>query len=547
MSYEELLKEYNKLQIKYENTKLQLDSLKRIVFGSRREYSPKPEEQYENCTQCSLFTQGNKNIDKELEKQVEENVEEITVHKKKNKRKVIAGIKKEQLKNVEVEIREIKLQENTRCPECGSELEKISKKIVRKEIKYIPAKFIITNYVQYTYKCKNCGTKNSKKETSTFVKTEVPKGILPHSFVSPTLATEVIYQKYYLGVPLYRQEKMWEDKGLVLPRNMMANWNIKIKEYYLENLYKLMHKKLLEENELLHCDETTMQCNKEAGRKANSNSYMWVLCSGEQEKKKGVIFNYNPSRSAEVAKSFIKGFKGILITDGCPSYNAITEVKHAECWAHARRYFYESIPLKDNKKMDTGATGYIGLTYCDKLFEIEREIALLSDEKKLEKRKEKSQPVIEELYIWVNKTITEKIIVNSKLKEALKYVINQQKELTMFLTDGKIPLTNSLAERAIRPFAVHRKNWLFADSIEGAKANAVYYSLIESAKVNKLNIWKYIQYLLEEIPQQDNPGDEKILEKYLPWSKELPEDILNYQCAYEELNLDKEKISTLEL
>lgn len=108
------------------------------------------------------------------------------------------------------------------------------------------------------------------------------------------------------------------------------------------------------------------------------------------------------------------------------------------------------------------------------------------------------------------------------------------------MTDGKIPLTNSLVERAIRPFAVHRKNWLFADSVEGAKANAVYYSLIESAKVNNLNLEKYIEYLLEEIPQLDEPYNENKLEKYLPWSKELTKEILNYQGTYEELNLEKE-------
>lgn len=190
--------------------------------------------------------------------------------------------------------------------------------------------------------------------------------------------------------------------------------------------------------------------------------------------------------------------------------------------------------------MDTTSTGYIGVTYCDKLFEIEREIALLRVEEKQQKRKELSKPILDEFFTWVEDTLNNKVIVNKKLKEALTYATNQKEELSVFVTDGKIPLTNSLAERAIRPFAVHRKNWLFADSIEGAKANAVYYSLIESAKVNKLNIEKYIEYLLEEIPQLDEPYNENELEKYLPWSKELPEEILNYQGTYEELNLEKE-------
>ena len=106
-----------------------------------------------------------------------------------------------------------------------------------------------------------------------------------------------------------------------------------------------------------------------------------------------------------------------------------------------------------------------------------------------------------------------------------------------FLEDGRIPLTNSRAERAIRPFAVHRKNWLFADSVEGAKANAVYYSLIESAKVNNLNIYKYIKYLLDVLPQLEEAQSEDDLEKYLPWSKELPADVLNFDGEYKEIEL----------
>ena len=189
--------------------------------------------------------------------------------------------------------------------------------------------------------------------------------------------------------------------------------------------------------------------------------------------------------------------------------------------------------------MDTTTDGYVGVKYCDKLFEIEQKIASLSVDEKLKIRKKESKPIVEEFFNWVNSTMSEKIVVNKKLKNALTYASNQQKELSEFLNDGKIPLTNSLAERAIRPFAVHRKNWLFADSVNGAKANAVMYSLIESAKVNNLNIYKYINYLLEEFPQIKNIHDENILEKYLPWSKELPGEILNFQGTYENLKVEE--------
>ena len=189
-----------------------------------------------------------------------------------------------------------------------------------------------------------------------------------------------------------------------------------------------------------------------------------------------------------------------MITDGYSGYNNVENVTHAECWAHARRYFYESVPLDSNKKMIQTSDGYQGVKMIDELFKIEEEISELEPNKKLEKRKEKSEPILKKFYEWVNLT-NQKYITNQKLQKALTYATNQKECLSKFIEDGRIPLTNSRAERAIRPFAVHRKNWLFADTQEGAKANAVYYSLIESAKINKLNIYKYINYLLEELPR----------------------------------------------
>lgn len=546
MSYEELMQKYEKaqseindlkrentnLKIKVENQELQINWFNKYVFGSKRETTPKEENIVEG-TQCSIFGVPE---DEEVKEEIEKNTEEITIYRKKKNKKSVAGIKKSALKDIEVETIEIKLEDGQeKCPVCGAELKQIGKEFVRQEIEYVPAKLKLVNYVRNTYKCEKCGTEESEKETATIVKTKTPRAILAHSFASPSLATEVIYQKYYMGVPLYRQEKFWDDKGLVLPRNMMANWCIKLSEYYFEPIYKLMLKQLKEQSQLLHCDESTMQCNKEPGKSASSNSYMWVLASGELEKDKGVIFSYSRSRSNEVAQKFLKDYKGILITDGYPGYNNLSEgINRAECWAHTRRYFYDSVPLDSNKKMITSGDGYTGVKYIDELFKIEKEIANLSVDEKLKVRQEKSEPILKKFYEWVYLT-SEKYITNNKLKKAITYAINQKENLSKFLTDGRIPLTNSRCERSIRPFAVHRKNWLFADTPEGARANAIYYSLVETAKVNHLNINKYIRYLLETLPQLEGEQTEEEIEKYLPWSKELPEDILNFQGTYNDL------------
>lgn len=550
MLYEELKEKYEELQIKYidkeaenekqkielENMKLELSNLKRIVFGTKREHTPNFDK-LEDTSQCSLFNETVNTIDEDLGKQIEEAVETITIHRKKKAKKRVAGIKNAALKNVQIEAIEYKLDESVGCPECGGTLNPIAKKVVRQEIKSIPAKLQIVSYVQYIYKCNGCGSKNSRHEDPTFVKSEIPKALLAHSFVSPSLATEVIYQKYYMGVPLYRQEKVWDDRGLVLPRNMMANWCIKLSEYYLEGLCNLMLDKMKTENQVMHGDETRIQCNKEEGRDPSRESFMWLACSGVLEEHRGVYFKYNQSRSGKVAEEFWKGYQGILETDGYAGYNNISDVTHAECWAHARRYFLDSMPTEERKKNPTvvpSSLGFKGVNYCNQLFDIERQIAELTPDEKKKVRQDKSKPILDAFFAWVNETLENKVVINKKLKEALVYASNQQKELSEFLNDGRIPLDNSLAERTIRPFAVHRKNWLFADTPEGAKANAVYYSLVESAKINNLNIHRYIEYLLEQIPQLENPNDRELLEKYLPWSKDFPDDILNFQSTENE-------------
>lgn len=540
-TYEELVAENQKLhaentelKIKVENQQLHINALNRYIFGSKRERTPKEENIVEG-TQCSFFGEVQ---DEEIKEKVEEKTEEIIVHKKKNAKKQPSGIKNSEMKNVEKETIIFKLEgDQLRCPECGAELKKIGTEVVRQEIEYVPAKLKLKIYVREVYKCVECGTENSAKDTVTIVKPKLPNPLLTHSFATSSLATEVIYQKYYMGVPLYRQEKVWDDKGLVLPRSMTSNWCIKLCEYYLEPIYNLMLKKLKENCELLHADETTMQCNNEPGKKASSNSYMWVIASGELEKDKGVIFSYSRSRSAEIAQKLLKGYKNILVTDGYSGYNILeNELNRAECWAHARRYFFNSVPLDEHNDMITTSAGYPGVKYIDELFKVEREIETLPPDEKIAKRQEKSAPILKNFYDWVSST-SQKYITNKKLKEALTYAENQKENLIKFLDDGRIPMTNSKAERAIRPFAVHRKNWLFADSVEGAKANAIYYSLIESAKANNLNIYKYIKYLLDELPQLEDEQTEDAIEKYLPWSKELPEDILNFQGTYKEIDL----------
>ena len=257
---------------------------------------------------------------------------------------------------------------------------------------------------------------------------------------------------------------------------------------------------------------------------------MWVLHSGENEEKRGVVFKYSPSRSSEMAKSMLENYRGIFVTDGYSGYNAVPEALHAECWAHFRRKLLDSIPLDDNKKPIKGTAAEEGLKYVKRLFEIEEALSNMPDDERLEKRNKFSRPIYEEILAWYEKT-SKKIITNEKLKEALTYIKNQHVELGQFLKDGRIPLTTNLVERS----------WLFADTPAGAVCNAVMYSLVESAGINNLNIFNYIEYLLTELPQLENLTDEEQLKQYLPWSGSLPDYVK--VSASEVLTINKDLLA----
>ena len=153
---------------------------------------------------------------------------------------------------------------------------------------------------------------------------------------------------------------------------------------------------------------------------------------------------------------------------------------------------------------------------------MEEKIKELSFEEKKEKRLEASKPILEAFWSWVEKT-SALPTTNEKLTKALTYATNQRDGLEMFLTDGRIPISNNLCEANSKPFATARRAWLFADSQKGGQATAVLYTLVESAKANQLDVYEYLNYLLEEMPNNNHLEHPEIIYRYLPWSEELPE------------------------
>jgi hypothetical protein len=328
-----------------------------------------------------------------------------------------------------------------------------------------------------------------------------------------------MHQKFVNALPLYRQEKEWESLGVSLSRATMANWILAASRDWLMPVVDLMHKKLLKE-EHLHVDETTVQVMNEEGRKNTTDSYMWVYATGQHSKNPIRIFEYQPGRSGKYPEEFLKEFKGYLHTDAYSGYNKVSGITRCLCWTHLRRYFVDALP-KDIQSPEATLPSH-GIVYCNKLFEIEKNLEKLSREERKSERLKQEKPVLDAFWSWIN-SIKTKVLPKSKLSEALKYALNQKEELMNYLKDGNCSISNNLAENSIRPFTIGRKNWLFSGSPKGATASATVYSIIESAKANGLNPYKYLYYIFSELPGVQFGQHPEFLEDYLPWSPEVQE------------------------
>ena len=317
-------------------------------------------------------------------------------------------------------------------------------------------------------------------------------------------------KKYVDGVPLARQEKIWARQGVELSRATLANWVIQCAQTWLKPLYKEMKQQFLAQD-VIHADETMVQVLKEDGKTAASESRMWLYASGAYSTSQIRIFEYQPDRSGKRPESFLKGFSGYLVTDGYAGYNQVQKVTHCGCWAHARRKWREAMPDGATVKTSKAAVGF---QYCTKLFSLEKKYIYADGKSRKEYRQNVVWPLLEEYFCWLKTLRPEK---GSKLEEAVRYSLNQKQQLMAFLENGDVPISNNLAENAIRPFVVGRKNWLFCDSVKGAEASAIVYSLVETAKANGQEPYDYLLYVLTLLPYRGKSLSHDELATLMPW------------------------------
>lgn len=458
--------------------------------------------------QLSFFNEAEATADAEVP---EPTIETITYNRKKR------GGRDLKLENLPTETIEYRLaDEDQVCSCCSNSLHEMSTE-VRRELEVIPAQVKVKKHVRYVYSCRHC----EKNEIETpIITAKMPASVFPGSLASPSAMAYTMAEKYVEGMPLYRQEKHLARFGVDIPRQTLSNWCLKGADRWLRFIYNEIHRELIKQD-ILHADETNLQVLSEPDRPATSKSYMWLYRSGRECEPK-ILYEYQQTRASKHPRRFLKDYQGYLHVDGYAGYNGIPDVTLVGCWAHARRNFTDALKALPESAKTSNVKTKEGLTFCNKLFEIERSLRASSPEERYKQRLERSQPILEAFSAWL-KEQTPRVVPKSALGKAIKYCRNQWERLVVFLEDGRLEIDNNRAERSIKPFVIGRKGWLFSNTAKGAEASAIIYSVVETAKENGLNPFYYLKYVFEELPNMDT-NDKTKLSQILPWSSTLPEE-----------------------
>lgn len=454
----------------------QLFELKKHRFGSSSE---------KDKNQLPLFNEAEVLVDSKPK---------VTPKGKKNK----TGVRKTLPPELEREEETYDLDEDEKtCPNDACELKHIGE-VTNEQLKFIPASVKVVKHICFKYACPKCNKH--------IITANKPKDPIPKSIASPELLTYVSISKYSDGLPLYRLSQMFNRLNIKVSRTNMANWMIKC-GILIQPLINLMQDRLYSQP-CINIDETTLQVLKEPGKKAQSKSYMWVMAAADI-----ILFNYDSSRSQNVAEKLLADYDKAIMADGYGGYNSAVsnnKITRLGCWAHARRYF---IKVTDQGK-NQNAQNMIGL--IGQLYGIEKKIR--ENDYKPDKiksiRSKQSVPILNEIRQLLNDTL-HTTAPSGLMGNALGYLHKQWPYLIRYTESGHYPIDNNAAENAIRPFVIGRKNWLFANSVSGAKASANLYSIIETAKAHKLNPEEYLTNIYKNLPNAETVKD---IEKLLPWN-----------------------------
>lgn len=403
-------------------------------------------------------------------------------------------------------------RQSERCDQ-GHQLVKVGRHFVRQEVRLIPGRLYKENIYEETYKCADCERVDG---ISHMYQGKAPTALIAHSFASTSLVAEVGYHKFVLGTPLYRQQGYWKNQGLALSDKTMGNWVMAGAEI-MRPLYQLLHKKAMGQR-FLQGDETPYQVLHEPGKAPTSKSYVWVARTISRSEMPVVYYHYSPSRAGKVAQQLYSGFTGVLQCDGYYGYNAIADaVEHVGCWAHVRRKFFDDANT-DKRHFRPS----VGLSLINQMSKLEQQWRELPGNQRRQARQRELAPLIKQFWEWCDQV---DVLPKTRLGKAVAYARGQRAALNRVLDYGEIDFTNNASERNMKSYVIGRKNWLLSTSPKGAEANAIWMTIIQSAKANGINEREYIEFLLEHNSQLPTFAKDSELEAYLPWNYTVPSKI----------------------
>lgn len=489
--------------------KAEIHELKLIIKNYEEQFKLFQKRKFGTSSEKSLYDQidlnGNTMCD-EIATTINETAEEPSVDVVKEHYRKKRTRKDSLPKDLPVEevICELSDEEKN-CPNCSSKTTFIGNDH-REELVVIPAKVMLRKFVMPKYICPSCGD-----EPAVIVKAKAPNSVIKGSFASPEAVAYAAYQKFVMGVPLYRQEQEWQRKGVLLSRQTLANWLIKSSEQWLTPIVDELKQRLLSQT-VAHADETTFQVLKEEHKTPQSKSYLWCYRTSGDTQMPIILAEYKPDRKYKNPAEFLAKFKGFLHTDGYDAYHKLPkDITVVGCWAHVRRKW--DAALKVIKPPDRGGTiELMGKRYCDKMFEVEKNLVGLSADEKYKERLNALKPIMDEFFVWIDSI---RATPKSLLGRAIGYMISQKEYLKNVLLDGRLELSNNRAERTIKPFVICRKNFMFANTVRGAHTAAVIFSLVETAKETGLDPFEYLSYVFKTAPNIDMTNPENI-ESLLP-------------------------------
>lgn len=489
LRYEQLEEKTHILESDYHLLEEKYKTLQRRFFGrSSEKLTPEDE------LQGRLFDEAENEAAPEEECIEHEEEASVTKVKEHIRRKTGRKPLPEDLPREEV-VHDIP-EEEKRCSCCGKERKKIGTEETE-ELDIIPAAIKVIRHIRIKYGPCSCDGFLESEEAE--IKTApAPKRMIPGSIVSPGLLAYTIISKYADALPFYRQSKIFERIGVELSRATLCNWTIEA--YEKMTGFMKVFEDVLKSGNFIRMDETVVQVLHEENRSPESKSYMWVSIGYPERGRPLVLYQYHPTRSKSIPHAFLEGFRGYLQTDGYDGYNYAASregIIHVGCFAHARRYFFDASKL--NKK---DSRAHKGLQFIKRIYEVESELREknLSDDLFVEQRKKSVLPVFDDFHRWLLHTKNE-VIPKSKTGEAVNYTLNEWSKLIRYLDAAFMTPDNNETERAIRPFVIGRKNWLFSNTPRGANASAVMYSLIESTKANRLEPYSYLRFLFNRLPE----------------------------------------------